>query len=350
MVRQSGKTISLILYKLILLSLTSTLFASAPINNKGEIDRDFIKHIISQLHQGTFDSVFYNSHCLQNNYPEDPIGFILEAVALQTIMRDYRVRLYESRLDSLIECSIKRAKIKAYNNPTAENYFILGAAQGHSTAYCFRCHKWFKAIKDAFQSLKNLNYALRLNPNFIDPLLGIALFSYAKKKIMFGIFSDEKVISDIIKVQQYGKFLSIDASYTLLLIYFERGEMDKAKMINDHLFMKFPGNPTCLYNRALILEKLGDYPEAAQIWKKLVHRIELSYPSSHNYLCECHFHISQICRQLEVTDAARYHLLQACYHARNYQAKNEIDGPYDSFKQIRMKINRVLREKVMKPF
>lgn len=148
------------------------------------LDREAIlQRGIACLHRGVFDSVLIASAALHARDPDDPVSPFLAADAYNTMTRDYRVRRFEAQFDSLITQTVITARKALKRRPTAENYFLLGSAEGYRCFYLFRRGEWLKAINAAMTCLDNLRIALELNPKLVDPLLGLAMYDYGKSKI-----------------------------------------------------------------------------------------------------------------------------------------------------------------------
>jgi len=215
----------------------------------GRTGRDsLILRTIENIQREKYDTVFTLTESLQKKFPNDPSGYFLAADAYQTIMRDYRVRKYEAEFDSLINLSVDISKQSVEKNPIAEYYLIYGASEGYRCLHLFRSGKWLKAIGAAIQTLKMLRKAQELDPNFVDPLFGLALYDYGKSKVQLlglGLFSDKtgQIIENLKKVYIQSDFLSTNALFSLQLIYFETGQIDKMREVNKKLLSLFPDHP-----------------------------------------------------------------------------------------------------------
>lgn len=311
------------------------------------LDREAIlQRGISCLHRGVFDSVLIASAALHARDPDDPVGPFLAADAYNTMTRDYRVRRFEDQFDSLITQTITTARKALKRRPTAENYFLLGSAEGYRCFYLFRRGKWLKAINAAMTCLDNLRIALELNPKLVDPLLGLAMYDYGKSKIpgLGRLVRKQNVIAKLERVQREGRYVSIPALYAMQIVHFETGNYVKAMACNDQLYRRFPSNPVCLYNRALLLEKLNRQADAVVVWKQLITRVETFVQPSNGYLAECHSHLSELYRSLGEPDNAGKALASARMCAGRYQAHEEIDGSYTTFEETARAIARATQQ------
>lgn len=340
---------SLLQFLALLVSLCcSLLIAQTPNANEYKTVRDsIIQQTILLTHQEKYDSVFKNADQLIEKFPQDPSGYFLKANAYQTRMRDYRVNIYEAEFDSLINLAVEISKHAVERNPIAENYFLYGASEGYRCLYRFRTGKWLKAIGAAIKSSKMLHKALEKNPDFVDPLLGLAVYDYGKSKVQLlgvGLFSDktEQIINDLNKVYEQSRFLSFNALFSLQLIYCDADSIEKLKEVNKKLILKFPNHPVCHYYRALALEELDSLQEARENWLFVLNKIENFDPSSNNYLAECNYHLAKIAYLQGEKTQARAYIREAARHIRQYKEEEEINGALYTYDDIRKQIEDAL--------
>lgn len=319
------------------------------LNEKYKIERDsIIQQTILYTHQEKYDSVFKFTDQLIEKFPRDPSGYFLKANAYQTMMRDYRVNIYEAEFDSLINLAVEISKQAIEQNPIAENYFLCGASEGYRCLYRFRTGKWLKAIGAAIKSSKMLHKALEKDPDFVDPLLGLAVYDYGKSKVQLlglGLFSDktEQIIEDLKKVNEESRFLSSNALFSLQLIYCEIDSIEKLKEVNKKLIAKFPNHLVCHYYRGLALEMQDSLQEARQNWLFVLNRIQNFDPSSNNYLAECNYHLAKIAYHQGEKAQARAYIREAARHIRQYNREEEINGALYTFDDIKNQIEEALK-------
>jgi len=305
-----------------------------------------IKNTMELLNQGKHDSVLAICDQLMRDHPESPTGYFLAADAYETMNRDFRLKTYRAPFDSLIRLAVTKAEAKLAQEPASFNYFSSGIVKSYYCLALFQTGHYIKAIKTAEKGISLLRKSHALEPDFVDPLMGIAAYEYHKSKLLFGLLggSEKEAIVKFKKVVKLGRYLSTNAAYSLQAIYFENAHYDSALMINDQLFLKYPENPSCLYMRALLLEQARRLPEALQIWNRLIAVVSAPQPSSNGYLAECHYHVAAIHRQLDQADSAWASLMQAARFAANRRADAELEGSHAKFKEIKSNINKALRE------
>ncbi len=296
---------------------------------------------ISQLAASRFDRVFFLARKLKQRYPADPAGYLIEANALQTIMRDYRVRLYEQRFETEIQDALDLARERLKQDRSAVNHFVLGSAEGYLSLHHYREGKWLSAIRGVVNSMRNLSTAHSRDPDFVDPLLGLALYEYGKDRVPLLKGNLTKAVNYLQTVRQGGRYVAVDALFSLQLIYFYMGKYDLAFDINEQLFENYGGNPVCLYNRGLLLEERGQPAEATVVWQSLIDHLQNFARPSDGFLAECYLHLSNVYRLLDQSERARAALSQADHHVRQYRADEELDGPYETFEETRKAVRKM---------
>jgi tetratricopeptide (TPR) repeat protein len=321
-----------------------------------EMREQLIRRSLEQLHDEQFDSALANCAAQRRLWPEDPAGYLNGASIYQTMMRDYRVRLFEAQFDSLINRAVQLAERQSRRNSTAENLFALGLALGYQALHRFHRGEWSAAFRGAVIALNAMDRALAREPDFIDPALALALYEYWKSvKLDFGlgIFSRKRklAISLLEKIWKHGRYVSVEAAYSLQIIYLREGDEARALEINTWLYERFPRNPGCLYHRALILEKLERHREALEAWEKLMARIHAFGKASDGFLAECHLHRALLYEKMNAmtADESGQHpgetaLKLAAAHAQQRDAAAELEGPLESFETINREIARMLKK------
>ncbi len=296
---------------------------------------------LDYLNHNQFDCVFAISKKLQSVFPQDPKGYLIEANACQVMMRDYRVRIQEERFEKHIFHAIKLARDKLKEEKTAENYFFLGSAQGYLSFHQFRKGQWLKALNGILKSINKFRRAYSVDKNFVDPLLGLALYEYGKSKVPLLGGDLDKAIQYLEKVEGGAKYVAADALYSKQLVYFQMEEFEKALTVNDRIYVRYPKSAVCLYNRGLLLEKAGRNEDAIETWKSLITVIEAFVKPSNGYLAECHYHLSKIYFELGQSEKAVHQLNKAVQYVSRYKPEEELDGPYVSFKDVKKAIRKL---------
>ena len=174
---------------LIALGLFTTSALSADI---AETREQLLRRSLHQMHATHFDSALAIAAELRRLSPDHPAGYLIAANVYQTMMRDYRVRLFEAQFDSSINQAIQLAERQSRQRPQAEMLFALGAARGYKALHRFRCGDWGPALRDAVLSLNDMERAIVRDQAFVDPCLALGLYEYwksVKLDLGLGIFA-----------------------------------------------------------------------------------------------------------------------------------------------------------------
>ncbi|HNW59928.1 MAG TPA: tetratricopeptide repeat protein [bacterium] len=348
---KSGITRGFLLLGIILLSVFPGAMAaraaettSSPAATTSE--QQLIQGAMELLNQGRHDSLLVLSSQLMAHEPENPIGYFLAADVYQTMMRDFRVKSYGAQFDSLIRIAAAKAAVQLQRAPSAENHFISGTVNGYHCLALFQAGSYLKALKTAENSIALMRKATVMDPGFADPLFAIAIYEYNKSKFLFGILGgdEREAAAKLRRVERQGRYVAANASYALQAMYFDHQKYDSAMVVNDKLYQRYPENPSCLYNRARLLEKTNRLPEALALWNKLIPIVQKPRSASNGYLAECHYHLAWIQHQQQNSEAARQLLVQAARFASRRRGEEEVEGSFVKFKDIKKEINTALRE------
>lgn len=333
---------------IIIATWLTPLFLSQSIHaqNEEESDRTFVslyEKAVDKYHREEFNEAIQLANIIRERYPDEPAGAFGLMTAYQTIMRNYRVRIYESKFDSLLNLSVNLAKIAVKNSKKdGRNYFYLGCAYGSRCVFKARRGKWIEAFRDGSQVSKNFKRAIAYSPDFYDSYYGMGLLKYwlsAKSKILralpFAHDNRQKGIEYVKLAVEKGQFLNVDAKYGLAAIYYNEEEFENALEMTDHLYESFPNNPTLLYRRGRIYQKLERWSEAKETFGELEkvlnsakyqsvsYRVELLYQTA-----KCQFHLNNM---LEAKRLCK----EAIALEKECDFSKEMDGPLEKFSEIK---------------
>lgn len=295
---------------------------------------------IWQLRRDAYDSAFATIDEMRMQFPDAPHGDLLAADAYQTMMRDYRVRLFEAEFDSVIDVTISKAKSALRQERTGMLYFILGTAQGYLGIHDFYKGNLLRGVSTALSGIKTMRSALRVDPDFADPLFALAVYDFGQYKALgwgLGFFRKKRdsALEQLKQVQANGRFAVLHAYYSQQMIHYDGEEYEKALAINDILYKRFYNNPSCLYHRALLLDKTGHYPEAAEIWQKLINRINAFERASNGYLAESYYHLAVNLWTQGEKEQGLTKIEQAASFMDAYHEDDEMQGPYFKYKDLK---------------
>lgn len=319
----------------------------APCAEEPDARPALVRRALDELHRERFADALATAAELRRLFPADPAGPLSEANVYQTMMRDYRLRDHEPEFLAALAEARRRAENNVRSRPDAEAFFARGTARGYIAIHHYRCGRWLPALRQGLGCLDDMKRAAQLDPGFVDPLLPMALHDYwtSRKLALFFKGRRPEAIARLETVFRQGRYLSVEAAYSLSTVLQIEGAFGRALEVSDWLHERFPENPVCLYHRARILEGLGRSAEALLVWDRLVERLFASGRVSHGFLSECHLHRAVLLRARAVGDGrdseAAAALLLAKEHARRRDARTEMEGPLGGFEEVSAEIVRL---------
>ncbi len=322
------------------------LVQTAHPQDEEESDQTFVElyqKAVDKYHREEFDEAIQLANIIRERYPDEPAGAFGLLTAYQTIMRNYRVRIYESKFDSLLNLSVKLAKKAVKNNKKdGRNYFYLGCAYGSRCVFKARRGQWIDAFRDGSQVQKNFKKAVVYSPDFYDSYYGMGLHKYwlsAKSKILralpFASDNRKQGIEYIKIAMEKGQFLNVDARYGLSAIYYNEEEFEKALEMSDTLYESFPNNPSLLYRRGRISQKLERWSEAREAFNELDKVLNSATYQSVSYQVEVLYQTAKCQFQLNNILEAQRLCIEAIALEKECDFSKEMDGPLETFSEIK---------------
>jgi tetratricopeptide (TPR) repeat protein len=301
---------------------------------------------MDKYHNEDFDEALQLARKIRHLYPNEPAGAFGLLNTYQTIMRNYRVRLYESKFDSLLNLSIDLAENAAKKDKKdGKNYFYLGCAYGSRSMYHAQRGKWFDAFKDGTQISKNFNKALTYEPEFYDSHYGIGLYKYwlgAKAKVLNVLpFTNDNRYEGIEHMKlaiEKAQYLNVDGMYGLTAVYYNEGQFEKALELSDKVYERYPKNPAMLYRRGRILQALSRWQEAIAVFENLHSILETTPYQSISYQVECLFHMANSHYQLGSYGESQRLCAEAVALEKTCDFSKETDGPLEKFADIKKQL------------
>ena len=311
-----------------------------PVGGEDALRAELVHRALGELHLEQFEAALASAAELRQRFPDDPAGPLTEANVYQTLMRDYRLRDHEAQFLAALAEARRLAESRVRARPDAEALFARATARGYVAIHDYRSGRWLAAFKHGLRCLGDMEQAAQLDPSFVDPQLPIALHDYWKSRKLRFLFGGRRseAITRMELVWREGRYLSVEAAYSLSAVLQLEGAFERALAASDWLCERFPDNPVNLYNRARILEGLDRPVEAMQEWDRLVARLVASGRVSHGFLAECHLARARIFAASPSTSAraqAAAALTLASDHARQRDPEREMEGPFGDFDEVR---------------
>ncbi len=331
-----------------------TAFAMQVAAQTIETRSQLLQLAFDQLHHERYDSALADCAQLRQLYPEDPAGYLMAASVYQTMMRLYRVRIFETPFEDMSRRAEELAEKQTRQRASAEAWFMLGSAKGNLALHRTHRGEWASALRDAVLALHAMKRALQLEPDFVDPAMALALYEYWKsKKLSMGLdlFAGNRKTAFALleKVRAQGRYLALDATFALQDLYMHEGEYQHALEINEELFAALPQHASVLHHRAVIMEKLQRPQEALAAWEQLAERLQAFQRPSHGFLAECQLHRAKLLEAMQASTADETATLKissalnlAASHIQQCDKALEMEGPMDNFAELKQAIDQML--------
>ena len=311
------------------------------------------KITLDKYHNEEFDEALVVAQKIRQLYPEEPAGAFGLLNTYQTIMRNYRVRLFESEFDSLLNLSIQLAEAAAKRDKKdGKSYFYLGCAYGSRSIYYAQRGKWFDAFRYGSQVQRNFNKAIAYEPQFYDSHYGIGLYKYwlgAKAKLLNALpFTNDNRHEGIQHMKlavEKAQYLNVDGMYGLTAAYYNEGQFEKALDVSDKVYQLYPNNPAMLYRRGRILQALNRWQEAIAVFGELDALLKNTLYQSVSYQIECRYQMAKSHYQLGNYGESQRLCVDAIAKERYCDFSKETDGPLESFSDIQKQLHE-LNDKV----
>ncbi len=329
-------------------------FLQPAITTAQEVKKDtsfyqMYQQTIDKYHNEEFDEAIEIATRIRQEYPDEPAGAFGLLFTYQIIMRNYRVKLYEAKFDSLLNLAIKLSQnAKKRNKKDGRNYFYLGCAYGSRSMFYAQQGEWLNAFKYGSKVLQNFNRAVAYSPDFYDAYYGLGLYKYwlgAKSNFLrFLPFAKDNRLEGLEQMKialEKGRFMKIDAMYGLYAAYYNEGEFEKALELSDQLYTMFPNNPSLLYRRGRIFQDLEKWNEAIKTFEKLQNILKTTTLQSLSYQIECLYQIAKCQYQKENYPETQRLCQDAIILEKQCDFSKELNGPLDKYSDIINELHKI---------
>ncbi len=245
-------------------------------------------------------------------YPENPAGYFFRAILLQFKMMDECQYAPEEEYYSLMKQVAKRAQqiLEKEENLWAE--FYLGSSYTYRAVYEGMRNNYFETFKHGVKGGRMLQGILKKDSTFYEAYLGAGTFEYFWARAarylpvlkLVGGNVNEAIKKLLVAVEKslYSEPVSLNS---LVFIYGEEGDFDKASNIIDSLLARYPEARTFLWSKAKLEFKKENYFTAAEVYSKLFSMYERQSNKNYANLAQCKLYIGKCFYELKDKDEAR---------------------------------------------
>ncbi len=222
---------------------------------------------------------------LAEEYPQHPVGYLYQVAVLETRAMDLEFATDDRVFDSLL--TIVRKLSKQYPSPWKE--YFLATADGYVAYRAADKGDWLKAISYGSSSATLYEDALKKDSSFYDAYVGLGTYYFWRSQktgflhwLPFISDDREKGKKMIEKGAECAEFNRFTAMSSLISIYIETSEYEKAEKWAREALQHYPKNRIFLWGLATALDRQHRYSEASNAYKELLSHI-CAVESAHPY-------------------------------------------------------------------
>jgi tetratricopeptide (TPR) repeat protein len=246
------------------------LFLIAGITVKGQTFPDQQIHTkltrgINNLVNQDYASAKKVFNLLKDERPELPLGNIYIAAAYIAEAYDYGKEYNEAVIEENL--SAARDKVKALVRKEGQNIwnkYYLALTEAYYSYYKALTGTWLTAITDGMDAVSAFEDCIKIDPSFYEAFIAVGAYKYWRSRKMEFInwipfVKDEKqvgieLLESSMKYASYNSYL---ASSTLMWIYIDQKEFEKAVTVADKALKDFPENRAFKWGKGRAYEEIN---------------------------------------------------------------------------------------------
>lgn len=281
---------------------------------------------------------------LIQKYPDHPGPYFFKAATYQNWMGSYRINHFEDKLEYCVSMVIEKGEEALKRNDDPWIYFYLGSAYGFRGYNRMTKHNWIGAYLDGRKGISNFKKALELDSTLYDVFLGLGSYHYwrtAKSKFIriVAFWIPDKRELGLRQIEfsiKYGRYCPDQASYVLVSSLVDNKEYDRAyAVLEKALSKREEPNISDLYYKGYLMAKLENWPEAESLFTRLFQHLENYEYKSYGFLAECKYWIAKSLEKQNHQELALQVASEAIAFDQKRNQYNEVEGPLDSYKNIK---------------
>ncbi len=328
------------------LLLTCAATGAASTGESANPEWQLVQQAMETSEQQDFDGALTIARQARTAFPNSPAPVFGLVAIYQTTMDTYRVRAFDTKVDSLLDIAVRLSKqALKHDRRNGRNYFCLAMAYGSRAVRFAQRGEWLKAFRDGSQIKSNLRKAVSYSPDFYDAYYALGAYNYwiAVKTKVLSVFGNSKRegIDQVEAAVQKGRFLKTNAMYGLSAIYFNEKNYNGCLSVCDKLGSLFPANPTISYRRARVFMKMDQWQLAYKSFERTLRLLEAARFQSVTYQIDCLYHLALCSEKLGKREQAQALSRRALDLERRCDRSRETPGPYDSFDSIKNDLHRL---------
>jgi tetratricopeptide (TPR) repeat protein len=350
-------TLALVLLLMLFVSLAySRIISEVPdvasdvVTPAGPIFHDSLLRGIELVFNDQIEESLVIFHRLQQTYPDHPAPHFLKAAAYQSWMSNFRLNRYQKELEENVQLTISKGNKLLKQKDDPWSHFYVGAAYGYRALNRFQKQDWIGAYIDGKRGIEHFSNALLQEPNLFDVYLGLGLYHYWRtarssviRIIAFWIPDKRELgLRQLEFVIDHGLYAPNQASYALVLSYFDHGQYEKAMSIYDRTIAKKRTLTfTDLYYKGRLMIKFRRWMNVESLFKNISQQLEKSEFVSVGYQVECKYWTAFALFNQDKLSEALALIEDATAQSAKWNPDFEVEGPFESFKEMKKRLGRL---------
>jgi tetratricopeptide (TPR) repeat protein len=293
--------------------MTSVFLFIVSINiNPPEVE-SLVKMGLEHAYIENFDSASAYFGEVISGYPENPAGYFMLGALLQLKMMEECRFEEEDEYFSLMRKSINYAeKILEDGNDTWARFYLANSYVYQAVYKGYR-KDYFETFTLGVKGGRMMQDLMREDTTFYDAYLAAGTFEYfwarATRYLPFLNLGGGDVGGAIKKLHiaaEKSLYSGVTAKTSLVFIFGEEGEYEKAQGIIDSLLAEYPSSRTFLWNKAELEFKSKKFRVAAGLFEELYDQYEAQKDKNYANLAQSCLYIGKCYAELnEKADARR---------------------------------------------
>ncbi|MGB7055564.1 MAG: tetratricopeptide repeat protein [bacterium] len=262
-----------------------------------------------------FDSAGIYFDEIMEIHPENPAGYFLKAALLQLRMMDECRFELEDEYLHLMRKATKYAEEIISNDENIWAEFYLANAYVYQAVYRGYRKDYFETFKLGVKGGRMMQALVKKDSTFYDAYLAAGTFEYfwarASRYLPFfnlGGGDVEGAIEKLHIAAEKSFYSGPTASNSLVFIYGEEGEYERAAAIIDSLLIEYPTSRTFLWNKTELEFKNKNYGVAANLFEELYAQYDAHNEKNYANLAQCRLYMGKCFAELGEKANARKNL------------------------------------------
>jgi len=280
-----------------------------------------------------FDSALIYFDEIIQLYPENPAGYFFKAALLQLKMMDQCQYSEEKEYFSLMKQTIKCANkvLKEEENLWAE--FYLGSSYTYQAVFQGFKKNYLETFKHGVKGGRILQGIIEKDSIFYDAYLGAGTYQYfwaraARYLPVLKLVGGDanEAIRKLHTAAEKSIYSKLTSKNSLVFIYGEEKNYNKADSIINSILLKYPGSRTLLWNKAELEFKNKNYLIAADLYTNLFSMYDTLNNKNYSNLAQCKLFIGKCFYELQEKDKAKEALKDVIGYKKHSKKYPKIKG------------------------